>query len=149
MWIGTVFWGYIIILILVSCGYGSGEKKNRAPPQKGRTAKNVYTNSQRLTLNCRVTWCWSEWLNFYNLQVIIQQRKGKNMLHYRASGPLLSAGPWDLYRLFPSLSALVSCAWYSLKRCYHYLKCIKNMFSNNCRYKTNYITIQVLGDKTH
>lgn len=156
MWLGTVFCGYITILILVPCrstnsGYGSGEKKKKkiGTLRRLRPAKNVYTNSLRLTLNCRVTWCWSERLNLYNWQVITQQRKGKNMLHYWASGPLLTAKPWDLYRLFPPLSVLVSCAWYSLKRCYHYLKCIKNMFSHDCRYKTNYNTMQVVGDKTH
>jgi hypothetical protein len=85
IWIGTVFWGYIIILILVSCrSTKSGlavAKKNFGSPRRRRPAKNVYTNSQRLTVNSRVTWDWSERLNLYNRQIITQQRKDKNLCY--------------------------------------------------------------------
>jgi hypothetical protein len=73
------------------------------------------------------------------------------MLHYRASGPLLTAGPRDLYSLPPSPSCR---HWFIVLGIYWRdvsvnLKHIKNMFSNNCRYKTNYIIMQMLGDKIH
>jgi hypothetical protein len=36
------------------------KKKNWDPPDRGGIAKNLYTEQERLTLSCRVTWAWSE-----------------------------------------------------------------------------------------
>jgi len=95
----------------------AGEKRKNIcpPPRKRRQAKNVYTNSKNLTLNCRVTWGCSERLNLYNRQIITQQRKGKN-LRYTIGTQAPSCHRRDLgFIQVPHLLALVSCAWYSVK----------------------------------
>jgi len=67
-------------------GSGPWEKKNfrsppppppPSPPSKGEPAKNLYTNSEILTLSCRVTCFWSEGVNLYNRQMMILTRKTK------------------------------------------------------------------------
>jgi len=57
-------------------GFGPrGEKKNLPPPPtKGGQAKDLYTKSERLILNCRVTWALAERINWYSRQVMILLR---------------------------------------------------------------------------
>jgi hypothetical protein len=71
----------------------------RAPRSKGGPAKNLYTKSERLTVSCRVTWAWSDRVNFYNQQIMILPRE---TTYATLSGP----GPGNLYRLLPFSSAL-------------------------------------------
>jgi hypothetical protein len=66
------------------------------PQNNGRPAKNLYAESGRLTIRCRVTWAWSEGVNWYSreiliVQILIVQRQTKNMQlnrdRFRAAGP--------------------------------------------------------------
>ena len=54
---------------------------------KGGPAKNLYTKSERLTLSCRVTWAWSERVNFYSRQIMtLTRKKTKTYLYmYRSN----------------------------------------------------------------
>lgn len=46
-------------------------------PNKGEQAKNLYAEPQILTLSCRVTYAWSERVNWYNRGIVILLRKTK------------------------------------------------------------------------
>lgn len=58
------------------------------PPSKGGSAKNLYTKSARLTLNCRATWALSVRVNLYNRQTLLLPREPKHMQHSQAQGHL-------------------------------------------------------------
>jgi len=40
-------------------------------------ADQLKTKSERMTLSCRVTWVWCEWVNLYSQQIMILLRKAK------------------------------------------------------------------------
>jgi hypothetical protein len=44
------------------------------PSSKSRQDKNLYTNSERLTLGCRLTHAWSERVKLYNRQMILPRK---------------------------------------------------------------------------
>jgi hypothetical protein len=48
---------------LLRAQLGPGENIFSGPPSKGRQGKNLYTESERLTLICRVTWARLERVN--------------------------------------------------------------------------------------
>ena len=79
-------------------GFGPLWKKNLfssrpPPPSRGRPAKNLSTESERLTVSCRVTWAWTERANWYSRQIMILPITNKNMQHSRFSGPFRTTGP--------------------------------------------------------
>lgn len=47
------------------------------PPNTGEQAKNLHAEPQRLTLSCRVTYAWSEGVDWYNRGIVILLRKTK------------------------------------------------------------------------
>jgi hypothetical protein len=49
------------------------------PSSKGGPTKNLYTNSDRLTVSCRVTLAWAERVNWYNRQIMILLIKAKTL----------------------------------------------------------------------
>jgi hypothetical protein len=69
-------------------GYGPRWKNFFRALEERKTAKNPYTNSERLTLSCRVAWAWSERANLYNRQIITLPRKTRTYQNRRAPGPL-------------------------------------------------------------
>ena len=64
-------------------GSGPGEKFLLGPPSKGKPAKKLYAESQRLVLalSCRATWAWFERVSLHSRQVMILPRKKKTYHH--------------------------------------------------------------------
>ena len=54
------------------------------PPSKGAHGKNIYTESERLTLSCKANWACSERVNLYSRQIMILPRTIKHMQQNRA-----------------------------------------------------------------
>lgn len=53
---------------------------------KSRVAKNLYTNSKRLTFSCRMTWDWSGRVNLYSRQILTLPRKTNNICNIAGPG---------------------------------------------------------------
>ena len=59
-------------------------------PHKGELTKNLYSQSERLTLGCRLTWPWPESINLYSGQLMTPQTtKHVTMWTSRAPEPVL------------------------------------------------------------
>jgi len=59
------------------------------PPSKGEPAKNLYTQSERLTLSCRLTLARSERVNLHSRQTVIPPRETQNI---QELGPVICTG---------------------------------------------------------
>jgi hypothetical protein len=83
---------------------GGGE--NPPPPKQNTLAKNLYTKSAIISLNCRVTSASSEMVNLYSSQMMILP--GKTETCATQSGhehPYEPPGPDNLYQLLHHLSS--------------------------------------------
>ena len=66
-----------------------------SPPSEGAPAKNLYTNLERLTLSCGVTWTWSARVDLEN----DTSEKDKNLYNMGPGSPSGPPVPGNLYRL--------------------------------------------------
>jgi hypothetical protein len=66
-----------VVTRVVESGIGSRWKKKKCfgAPSRGGPAKNLDTESERLTFSCRVTWAWFEAVNFYSRKIMLPTRK--------------------------------------------------------------------------
>ena len=87
----------------------SGNKIFQAPPSKGRLGKNLYTWSETLTLNCKVTLAWARRVNLYDGPIMIVLRKTKT--YTTRLGPGHSSGPADTGNLYQFPHPLISIAY--------------------------------------
>ena len=96
----------------------SGRKKKKkvfgllpSPPNKRGQVKYLNSKPEILTVSCRLTWDWSERVNFYSRQIMVLPRNTKTFATHSGPGPPSGPpSPGNLYRLpHPSVSpALVS-----------------------------------------
>lgn len=85
-----------------TAGSDAGENLFRQP-SKGRKAKNLYTKSERPTLNCRwLVLSLKGLICTFDTLIILPRKKKTFAKNSRATGPPFARpGPSDFYRLSP------------------------------------------------
>ena len=66
----------------------------QGPPSKGRLDENLYTELERLTLSCTVTWAQCDKVHLYKQHMTIQLTKTRTYVTYSGPGllPHVSTG---------------------------------------------------------